>query len=418
MRILAIETSCDETAVAVVESDGAAFTVTGNALYSQAHLHAPYGGVYPNLAKREHQNNLPALTEEALREAASENGDLAREPQARREIRGPLFSDAADLRETDHAPEKVLGSPVVSSTRRPDFSIARSVSLVVNLDLIAVTSGPGLEPALWTGITFAEELGKKWGVPVVGVDHMEGHIVSALVKPDEVQDLRFKIQEFEFPVLALLISGGHTELVLMREWFRYELVGRTKDDAVGEAFDKVARILGLPYPGGPAIAALAADSRSKIQDSRFKLPRPIINDGTCDFSFSGLKTAVLYLVRDLGTLTDEDRAAIAREFEDAARDVMVAKSRHALTETGAKTLAVGGGVAANAHIREGLERLVEGEFPGTRLLYPSYSLTGDNAVMIGVAAALRAAHGAETPKAPLTAKGSQSLVDSHVLEKI
>jgi N6-L-threonylcarbamoyladenine synthase len=365
MRILAIETSCDETAVALVEADPsstsgqeATYNILGNALFSQASLHEPYGGVYPNLAKREHIKNLPILLEKAL------------------------------------------------GNEKPE-----------GIDLIAVTSGPGLEPALWTGITFAEELGKKWSVPVMGIDHMEGHVFSALLKKQvagsrlQGAGITYHLPPTTLPLLALLISGGHTELVLMKQWFEYELVGRTKDDSIGEAFDKVARMLDLGYPGGPVIARLAEQSRAKAPSTKHeipKFPRPMAHDNTCDFSFSGLKTAVLYKLRTMPKITDAEKAHIAEAFEDAARDVIVIKTRRALKETNPATLVVGGGVSANFEIRKGLERLIREEFSDTKLAYPDKSLTGDNAIMIAAAAHLRCAAGHTTP-GPLTASGSQSL---------
>src|SRR3989344_3835272 len=245
MRVLAIETSCDETGIAVVEGtrQGEAlpfgkasplfFRVHKNALLSQAALHAQYGGVYPNLAKREHEKNLPLLFEQFKNERE-------------------------------------------------------------NIDAIAVTQGPGLEPALWQGIVFAEKLAKEHGLPLVPVNHMEGHLISSLAKARGEHS--YILKNIRMPVLALLISGGHTEFVLMRKWFTYEIIGETLDDAVGEAFDKVARMLGLSYPGGPEISKLAEQSRKANAESTgsLKLPRPMLNTNTCDVSFSGLKTAALY----------------------------------------------------------------------------------------------------------------------------
>jgi len=206
MKVLAIETSCDETGIALVEGKkvgkGFDFTVHKNALLSQAHLHAQYGGVYPNLAKREHEKNLPALFEQ--------------------------FKDA-------------------------------------EYDALAVTQGPGLEPALWQGIVFAERLAKETGKPLLPTNHMEGHLISSLIRHSNILQnvgMSGTLTDVKLPVLALLISGGHTEFVLMKEWFKYEIIGETLDDAVGEAFDKVARMLGLGYPGGPIISKLAAESRS------------------------------------------------------------------------------------------------------------------------------------------------------------
>jgi N6-L-threonylcarbamoyladenine synthase len=327
MRILAIETSCDETAVALMEISGKLnkpeIKILGNTLLSQVALHEQYGGVYPRLAKREHEKNLPIILEQTLREAG-ENVD---------------------------AP---------------------------HVDYIAVTAGPGLEPALWAGITFAQELGKKWDKPVLGVNHMEGHICSVLYgdKP-----------EVRLPALALLVSGGHTELVLVKEFGHYEILGRTLDDAVGEAFDKAARMLGLAYPGGPKLSKLAELSRQKKAEIDIKFPRPMLHSGDLNFSFSGLKTAVLYKLRSDARTDDEYKEDVARAFEDAAIEVLVEKTRKALESLGdkVKTLIVGGGVAANARLALELEKL-EASFPDLTLLMPERTLTTDNALMIGIAA--------------------------------
>jgi N6-L-threonylcarbamoyladenine synthase len=335
MRILAIETSCDETGIALVEgnkSEGSnigptyVFEVIDSALLSQAALHAEYGGVYPNLAKREHEKNLPVLFEK--------------------------FKDT-------------------------------------EFEAVAVTNGPGLEPALWTGVEFAKKVAKERGLPLLAVNHMEGHLLSSLVKNG-------KLEEVKLPVLALLISGGHTEFVVMKEWFEYEIAGKTKDDAVGEAYDKVARMLALPYPGGPEVSKLAEYARANNLKSEVKLPRPMIQNKDCDVSFSGLKTAVLYLLRDQGGIQKFDldaRAAVAREFEDATADVLVHKTKRALEESGAKTFVIGGGVAANKHIREQLQKLIESDFNEVEMRLPELNITGDNAIMIAEAALARALSG-------------------------
>lgn len=384
MKILAIETSCDETAVAVLEAggdtDGAEYTVLGDALYSQAAKHAEYGGVFPTLAKREHQKNLVPLTVKALTDASllSEEKTGVDEGDVQT-IREELFRDDVRAFLETHA--------------RPD------------IDVIVVTHGPGLEPSLWTGVTFAESIGKAWDIPVLGTDHMEGHIVSALVQGDSG---KFTLHACEFPVLALLISGGHTELILMKDWFKYELLGRTKDDAIGEAFDKVARLLDLAYPGGPEISKYAAKARARSAEHDIVFPRPLAHDDSCDFSFSGLKTAVLYKLQKMDALSDEEKEHVAEAFEDAAAEVMFIKTKRALEKTQAKILAVGGGVSANTTIREGLQKLVDEEFPETTLMLPNMKLTGDNAVMIGIAGHLRYISGF-TQKEPLTASGSQTL---------
>lgn len=353
MKVLAIETSCDETGIAIVEGaeteQGYEFRVLGNALLSQAELHAEYGGVYPNLAKREHLKNLPIILGQALQAAGM------------------------------HAPAAV--------------------------DAIAVTSGPGLEPALWTGITFAQQLAREWNLPLIPVNHMEGHLLSSLVQDG-------KLEQVSLPVLGLLISGGHTEFVAMKEWFDYEVIGETLDDAVGEAFDKVARMLALPYPGGPHISKMAAYAREAQLVSATKLPRPMLQSGTCDVSFSGLKTAALYALRDQGgvqKLSLDERAAFAREFEDTVADIFVVKARRALEESGAQTFVIGGGVAANTHIRETLRALVTNEFPDVEFRLPEYSITGDNAIMIGEAALVRSLGGAQEAVDPETIRAEGNL---------
>lgn len=330
MKVLAIETSCDETGVAIVEAhqagDSYQFSVLGSALLSQAELHAAYGGVYPNLAKREHEKNLPLMLEEAIKKSGLKNAS--------------------------------------------------------EVDAIVVTKGPGLEPALWTGVEFAKQLARDCAVPLFPVNHMEGHLISSLIKDG-------KIEKIEFPILALLISGGHTEFILNKNWFAYEIIGKTLDDAVGEAFDKVARMLSLPYPGGPEISKAASVARAQNIEAETKLPRPMLATETCDMSFSGLKTAALYALRDMGgiqKLSADQVTAFAREFENAVTDVLVAKTKKALEATGAKIFVIGGGVAANKHIRETLEREMKNDFPDVEFRLPELAITGDNAIMIAEAA--------------------------------
>ena len=386
MRILAIETSCDETAVAILECAGtlenASYTILGNALFSQADLHAPYGGVYPSLAKREHQSNLVPLAVDALTQA------------------GLLEQKASNIQNNTGL------AKIRDEQFKKDVETFLATHAKPEVDVIAVTHGPGLEPALWTGINFAEALGTAWDIPVLGIDHMEGHIVSGLLKQESEKQL--STFNFQFPLLALLISGGHTELVLMKSWFDYEHVGRTKDDAVGEAFDKVARLLDLPYPGGPRVAESAERSRER-GESPHTFPRPMMNDDTCDFSFSGLKTAVLYKLRGMEQISEHDKEEIAHAFEDAARDVLVEKTWRALQATHPKTLVIGGGVSANTQIRKGLQEMIAKESPETQLCLPVQFLTGDNAIMIGAAAYLRVLSGKKSDDASSDPKGSHEL---------
>jgi N6-L-threonylcarbamoyladenine synthase len=258
------------------------------------------------------------------------------------------------------------------------------------------------------GVNFARALSLAWGVPVVGINHMEGHILAGAAKREGES---IEIGGVAMPLLALLISGGHTELVLMKEWLSYEMVGQTRDDAVGEAFDKVARMLGLPYPGGPEISRLAEDARTINEENPYALPRPMIDSETGDFSFAGLKTAVLYLLKNHPEVSETEKKHIAREFEDAAADVLWKKASDAIRKTGAKTLVIGGGVSANAHIRRTFETKMREHFPEVELRIPHRELSTDNAVMIGLAGFYRAARGEFSDPDTLKAEGNLSLAN-------
>ena len=365
MRVLAIETSCDESAVCLLEAEGDfggppehafKFTVRGDALASQAALHAQYGGVFPNVAKREHAKALVPLLETVLKESSElKVADMIYH-----------INESALLRE----PELLLRLKEFFSTYgKPD------------IDCIAVTHGPGLEPALWVGINFARALALAWSVPLVAVNHMEGHVIMPMIEFETESSGR--MLNVEFPLLALLISGGHTELVLSQKFGEYERIGETRDDAAGEAFDKVARLLGQTYPGGPEISRLAAEARERGVAADFKFTRPMLHSGDYDFSFSGLKTEVRKLVEAHGELTEEFVMQVAKEFEECVADVLITKSLRAVEEYGVATLLVGGGVSANTYIRSALaERL---EKVGCTLLVPSPELATDNALMIALA---------------------------------
>jgi N6-L-threonylcarbamoyladenine synthase len=303
------------------------------------------------------------------------------------------------------------------------------------IDRIAVTYGPGLEPALWVGVNAAKALGILWNIPVVGVNHMEGHILGSLL-PSSVATSDFKkLAVITYPALTLLISGGHTELVVVKEVekkYVYEIVGRTKDDAVGEAFDKVARLLGLLYPGGPEISRLAEAERKEhkrsgnghtnehidehIKERPIILPRPMIHSPDLNFSFSGLKTSVLYLTRELQKenkiaynteeLTDRQKSQIAREFEDAVTDVLIHKTEKAIDHYGIASLLIGGGVIANSHIVQALTQLAARyDIP---IYIPPDGVSGDNALMIALAGAF-AEVSATADSANLRADGNLSL---------
>lgn len=392
MKILAIETSCDETAVAILEctgdQHGAEFQVLGNALISQIDLHREYGGVYPALAKREHAKNLVPLLASALEEAELLREDLQTLSPEMHESLTLLLSREVGLSEAFFA--------FIAECEKPD------------IDVIAVTAGPGLEPALWVGISFAKALSIVWDLPFVAVDHMEGHILSSLLTTAD--DCVYTFPKPKLPLLALLISGGHTELVHMKDWLSYILIGRTRDDAVGEAFDKVARMLGLPYPGGPEVSRLAERNREDSATNPFTLPRPMLHDPHCDFSFSGLKTSVLYLTKGK-ELTDQQREQLAQAFEDAAGDVLYSKSLRALDETQAKTFVIGGGVSANTHIRRLFTERMAHDAPSVALRIPTVSLTGDNAIMIGVAGYFRALREEYADLETLAANGNLSLAE-------
>lgn len=363
MKILAIETSCDETAVSIIEAEGGAdqpkFTVLSSLVLSQIKIHEQYGGVFPNLAKREHAKNLAPLVEKALEEAA-----LYTKKQ------NPLSAEVKEKINADLVREPELSGRIIElleSVEKP------------HIDLIAVTSGPGLEPALWVGINGAKVLGKVWGIPVMPINHMEGHISSVL--------LNSRVP-MKFPALALLISGGHTELVLVKDWLTYQIVGETRDDAVGEAYDKVARMLGLPYPGGPKVAQLAEQARAEALTPRFNFPRPMIKSGDADFSFSGLKTAVLYALKEVGEIDDQIKKEVSVALEDAIIETLIFKTKGVIEEYNPKTLIIAGGVIANQTIRKSFEGLV-GKYDGLNLLVPENNLSTDNALMIALAAYIR-----------------------------
>jgi N6-L-threonylcarbamoyladenine synthase len=313
MLVLGIESSCDETGVALYDS---VHGLLAHALYSQIAMHNEYGGVVPELASRDHSRRVLPLTRQVLRE---------------------------------------------------------SVRTLSDLDGIAYTQGPGLAGALLVGAGMARALAFALNIPAVGVHHLEGHMLSPLISD----------RPPEFPFVALLVSGGHTQLMLVSGVGRYTLLGETLDDAAGEAFDKTAQLLGLGYPGGPALSRLAAAGDA----SRFSLPRPMLHSGDFDFSFSGLKTAVLTLVRKQGL---EQAADIAAAFQAAAVEVLVNKSLAACKNSGASRLVVAGGVGANTHLRERLTR--EAAVRGITVFYPRLEFCTDNGAMIAFAGAQRLAH--------------------------
>lgn len=392
MKILSIETSCDETAVTILEATGdkssAQFRILGNALLSQIDIHREFGGVYPAVAKREHAKNLVPVLAASLGEA-----HLLR--NRNEEVSIELRTSLSQILER----EPGLADALLSFLAQYDTP---------DIDVIAVTHGPGLEPALWVGVNFAKALALAWNKPVIGIDHMEGHLLSALANTDPEDPSVFSIEGIMLPVLGLLISGGHTELVSMDSWLTYRLIGRTRDDAVGEAFDKIARMLGLPYPGGPEVSKLAEIDRERGPLHLYSLPRPMMRDPHSDFSFSGLKTAVLYAIKGK-ELLDSHKEDIAREFEDAVGDVLFAKTSRALLETHAKTLVLGGGVSANTHVKRVFTERIQKEHPEVTLKIPAARFTTDNAIMIGIAGYYRSLKKDFIDPETLRANGNLSL---------
>ena len=376
MKILAIETSCDDTCISIIEAKEKAgtpipdFEILSNIISSQTEIHQEYGGVVPMLAKRAHEDNLVPVLRESLKTASVlKDQKPSKIPDSKFQILKKLFYKEENL--LDKFTE-------ITQIKRP------------SLDLIAVTHGPGLEPALWAGVNFARALSYWWEIPLLGVDHMEGHIAANLLKSGEI---------VEFPAVCLAVSGGHTQLILIKDINKYKLIGQTVDDAAGEGFDKVARLLGLGFPGGPEISRLGKKGNSKA----YKFARPMINSKDYNFSFSGLKTSVLYKIKNLlgvklnEILEDEKlkelplktKQDIAASFEQAAVDVLVSKTIKAAKEYQVKTIMLAGGVAANEELRKQLREKIEKELPGTQYQIPSIGLSTDNAAMIAAAAYFR-----------------------------
>ncbi|XOV87230.1 MAG: tRNA (adenosine(37)-N6)-threonylcarbamoyltransferase complex transferase subunit TsaD [Pseudomonadota bacterium] len=309
MRVLGIETSCDETGVAIYDSEAG---IVADLLFSQVRLHAEYGGVVPELASRDHIRKTLPMIEQAMQQSGTTRQDLA---------------------------------------------------------AIAYTAGPGLVGALMVGASIAKSLALAWQIPAIGVHHMEGHLLAPMLEANKPA----------YPFIALLVSGGHTQLLACKALGQYQLLGESVDDAAGEAFDKVAKMLGLGYPGGPEVARLAESGTP----GRFRFPRPMTDRPGFDFSFSGLKTFTMNTLRDLGDASLQDRADIALAFQDAVVDTIRIKCGRALKETGQKSLIVAGGVSANLALRTALDKMVAKS--GCRVFYPGPKFCTDNGAMIAYA---------------------------------
>jgi N6-L-threonylcarbamoyladenine synthase len=333
MIILGIETSCDETAASIVRGDGDKVEVLSNVVSSQIEIHKKYGGVVPEAAAREHVKDiLPVIR------------------------------------------ESIINSKLKSNFKFPP-------------DAIAVTVGPGLITSLLVGVETARTLAYAWNVPLVGVNHIEGHIYANFIRGAEEASPKF-------PALILTVSGGHTILVLMEAHGKFKIIGETRDDAAGEAFDKAAKMLGLGYPGGPAIAEGAGQLKINnekliMKESKISLPRPMINSGNFDFSFSGLKTALLYKLNKNKTWK-KNIPAYCAEFEDAVVDVLVSKTIKAAKKFQVKSIMLSGGVAANKKLRATFQKAVEKNFPEIFFSMPDLKYCTDNAAMIATAGYFRA----------------------------
>ena len=327
MIILSIDTSCDDTCLAVLKIEKKKIKVLSNIVSSQIDIHRKYGGVYPSLAKREHEKNLVPVLKQALQKA-----------QNKKKFKKP--------------------------------------------DLVAVTIGPGLDPCLWVGLNFAKSLSFIWDIPLIPVNHIEGHIFANFLSK-----ISLNFQKL-LPAICLIVSGGHTQLILIKKVGNYKIIGETRDDAAGECFDKTARILGLTYPGGPSIAKQA--KQFSISDSQIsiKLPRPMMHSKDYDFSFSGLKTAVLYDYKKRSKKIRTSKkyiSAMAKEIQQTIIDVLIKKTIKATKDYKAKTIILGGGVIANKELQKQFKEKTKKEMPNLLLLSPDSNLCTDNAVMIGIA---------------------------------
>ena len=331
------------------------------------------------MAKREHVKNLTPILEKCLEESGIV--DLNNSTK--------LSDEKTEKLEEILIREQGLFEPFVQLAEK-----IRAAVWNKKIDLIAVTNGPGLEPALWVGVSFAKALSEVINVPILPTNHMEGHILVAPL--NKIADKEFEVKNINFPAIALLISGGHTQLVLIKDHRQYEIIGNTKDDAIGEAFDKVARILGLAYPGGPLISKLAEKERTEFPNKipPFPLPRPMIHSHDLNFSFSGIKTAVLYTTQKIPVMTEQIKQEIAREFEDAVVEVIVKKTKQAVEQFGAQTIIIGGGVSANKKIRNDFAILANDM--NIELLVPEISASTDNAFMIALAGYINIKDGKDT----------------------
>jgi len=382
-KILGIETSCDDTCAAVVESStenkagypvqnldlhGTKLKILSNVVSSQTKLHEKYGGVFPSLAKREHQKNLAPVLSQAIRSSGIKNGPKEKQTKEalaeRTENLKIIFGKENDLFRSTLAFLKKTGRPEVEA--------------------IAVTTGPGLEPSLWQGINFARALSSWWELPIIPVNHIEGHIAANFISHGKDEWNTAEI----FPAVCLIASGGHTQLVLMEGIGKYKTLGESRDDAAGECFDKTARMLGLGYPGGPAIAKAAKKSDPQNSDLKIKLPRPMMFTKDYDFSFSGLKTAVLYDFKKRPEKMQKSKnyaKAMAYDIQESIVDVLVYKTLKAARVLQARSIITGGGVTANERLNSRFRSEIAKLYIQPNFLTPAKNLSADNAAMIAAA---------------------------------
>ena len=370
MKILGIDTSCDETCVSVIErSKKSEIKILSNIVSSQIKIHAKYGGIVPGLAKREHQKNLTLVLKKSLKKAG-----LLQKRKTNLKIDKPKLEILKNIlsRETILLKKSLR---FLQQYETPD------------IDCVAITVGPGLEPALWSGVNFAKTLSFFWKKPIIPINHLEGHILANWLTPVSLNH-KSEITNYKniFPAVCLIASGGHTELVLMKKIGNYKLIGETRDDAAGECIDKIGKILGLPYPGGPAISKIVA-KKTGHTDLKIKLPRPMINSKDYDFSFSGLKTAVLYNYKSQKPKTKKSENYIktmCEESQQAIIDVLISKTKNAAAKFKVKTILLGGGVTANSELRRQMKKNIKKNLSMVDYMEPKIKFCADNAAMIGI----------------------------------
>ncbi len=380
VTILAIETSCDDTCVAIVEADKRGltrgftrtkFNILSNVISSQIKIHRKYGGVYPTLAKREHQRNLVPVLKQALTESSLKL------------LRKSKDSKSQNLKLKLETSKKILKREEILYKQLEKFLVKYQKP---EIDIIAVTVGPGLEPCLWVGVNFAKALAFSWKLPMIPINHIEAHIFANFIGPGS----KFKVKslKFLFPAICLVVSGGHTQLILMKNFEEYKIIGETRDDAAGECFDKTARILGMGYPGGPEIERQAAKLKTINYKLKTKLPRPMIHQKNFDFSFSGLKTAVLYNFKKQSPKIRTSKNYIqemSAEIQQAIIDVLIKKTIKAAKKYKAKIIILGGGVVANSELRKQLKGRIKEDSSNIQYLEPSIQFCTDNAAMVAIA---------------------------------